>query len=204
MKPVSFIFSLVVLIIINCSNVYGQLIPSSEPQDENYIVKFSREALSLENSIIYEEPINLNIGIGTTAPVQKLDVLGNISLEDQLYFKDTGSIYFGTSNPPEGRFDFHGKDYSGPYITMMSLLNDGSKGYVGISTPDPEYTLHVKGEMLIETPGSYGAPVIYASPLGLIGIGCIDPQEKLHVIGKYINRWLHNADKCSRWKAFGL
>ncbi len=182
MKKLIYLLLLMVAMLTINNVVFAQIDATLEGLPDNYIVKVRSGGLS--ESIIYEELGSFNIGIGTTVPVQKLDVLGNISLDDQLYFKNFGSIYFGTSNPPGGRLDFHGKeDYSGPYVTVMSLLNDGGKGSVGIGTPDPDYTLHVKGEMLVETPDPYGAPVIYASPLGLVGIGTTNPTSILDVEG---------------------
>jgi hypothetical protein len=62
----------------------------------NYVSKWS-DADTITNSVIYES--SGNIGIGTNSPVNKLDVVGNINVNDTSFFRyngDTGLIGSGT------------------------------------------------------------------------------------------------------------
>ena len=183
MKPFISFFALVLLISIHCANVFGQTVVSknskSENQDENYIPKFSNPHVILENSVIYEDPNDPYIGIGTTTPSRTLDVNGNIALKDNLVFSNNGSITIGTDIEGESsRFEFHLKDVSSAYHSVLTLLGDK---FVGVGTVDPQYTLHVKGQLKVEDPN--GFPTIFTSEHGRVGIGNTNPRTTLDVSG---------------------
>ena len=62
----------------------------------NYISKWS-DANTLTDSVIFDN--GTNVGIGTSSPVNKLDVVGNINVNDTSFFRyngDTGLIGSGT------------------------------------------------------------------------------------------------------------
>jgi hypothetical protein len=112
----------------------------------NYVSKWS-DADTITNSVIYES--SGNIGIGTNSPVNKLDVVGNINVNDTSFFRyngDTGLIGSGTG-------------ISGGTSTQLGIraANDilfatggatermriDSSGRVGVGTQSPQGVLNI-------------------------------------------------------------
>jgi hypothetical protein len=113
----------------------------------NYVSKWS-DADTITNSVIYDD--GANVGIGTNSPVNKLDVVGNINVNDTSFFRyngDTGLIGSGTG-------------ISGGTSTQLGIraANDilfatggasermriDASGRVGIGTSSPAYELDIQ------------------------------------------------------------
>ena len=97
-----------------------------------------------------------NVGIGTTGPINKLDVEGKIAI---------GATYSGTSSAP----------------TNGAII----EGSVGIGTISPASKLDIEGGITIGTTysGTSSAPTNGAIIEGSVGIGTISPASKLDIEG---------------------
>jgi len=113
-----------------------------------------------------------NVGIGTTAPVGRLEVDGNI------YVKNA-NIGIGTS-APAAALDIIGVGATSASANMllrnagrsvlMTVLNDGN---IGIGTTAPAALLEIKGS----------GNNIFNATSGNVGIGTTAPAQKLDVTG---------------------
>ena len=95
-----------------------------------------------------------NIGIGTNAPSQLLDVSGNINLTGNIYLSNTGTIYK------------NGQEYaigsSGGTSTLWQENENKiyyNAGNVGINTSDPSETLEVAGNIKATNIEAVGANI---------------------------------------------
>ena len=101
---------------------------------------------------------NQNVGIGTTAPNYKLNIIGSFSVFSQAPWLDGGSSAFVNEN---GFIDLF---CSSTGITNSTLLHLDSTGFISLNC-DNELTLQASG--------------------GNVGIGESYPTAKLHVVGKF-------------------
>ena len=140
-----------------------------------------------------------NVGIGTTSPADKLEILGNIRLRQSLSNAET--VYISTNARGGGTNDADlrlGNSNNGDILTI-------SNANVGIGTVSPGAKLHVDGDVLIKSGeyiswGTVGATSIEGSTAsnklqfrtnssdrmiinssGNVGIGTTSPDSKLHV-----------------------
>ena len=95
-----------------------------------------------------------NIGIGTTAPKNKLDVEGAAVI---------GAAYAGSSGAPDN-----------------GLLVEGN---VGIGTTTPSVKLEVAGALKATGPLTTTSDAYLATANGKVGIGTLEPQQSLSVAG---------------------
>ena len=149
-----------------------------------------------------------NVGIGTTSPGAKLDVVGLVGGDPILklqrngvaaydyFISDTGDgaaqLFHRALNNDTG-FIFQTKSSGGSTINAFTLAPSGN---VGIGTTSPSYKLHVNGSFYafgtttLNTTNVYGS-MTWFSPGGLmnfdvngnLGIGTVSAGEKLSVDG---------------------
>jgi len=151
--------------------------------------------------------ISGNVGIGTTGPGAKLEVLGNAIIgngtngsgvnsltisggnsagdEAQLLFgaSSYGKIIYDSSTAGLSLSVKHAVGYirflTGSTPTEYMQITPG--GNVGIGTTGPSNTLHVNGTLRVEnTTGTIG---LFQSAAGNVGIGTTSPDYKLQVNG---------------------
>jgi len=116
-----------------------------------------------------------NVGIGTTTPSQKLEINGNIYLNNglngngqsgtQLIFNNT----FGTTGP-----------------NKIVLYNDGASWEGGLGIKSNTVTLHSGGNFQFyngTAPGTDGIPTMTVLSSGNVGIGTTTPDQLLSVAG---------------------
>jgi len=106
--------------------VRGGTAPTLSPV--GYLIK-GNGTNALSSSVIYDN--GTNVGIGTTSPAYKLDVVGDIKASGSVYGTYAGTI--GASKVAQGQFgaDTGGGNYSFP-------------ASVGIGTTSPSANLHLK------------------------------------------------------------
>jgi len=111
-----------------------------------------------------------NVGIGTTAPAQKLTVTGNIGLQ-------------AGANAFVGTLDNYALSLRTNNADRVFITNTGN---VGIGTTAPTSRLHVRstdtiaGAMRVDNPG--GTAIVYVSTSGNVGIGTTSPGNILTVV----------------------
>ncbi len=98
-----------------------------------------------------------NVGVGTTAPTAKLDVVGNASIAGQLTFENN----FGTIQTTNNQLLTFGGNTTGdiqfkPGNTTTSLYLS-SNGNVGISNTNPSYSLDIAGNLHVTGTATLGA-----------------------------------------------
>jgi Chaperone of endosialidase len=118
-----------------------------------------------------------NIGIGTTAPIEKLHVVGNKALFE------TNFVGIGTITPTTGYTGFSMKNNVNSWYGMF--IDAGTTG-----RPFYGYAQNGVAKAFTELNGSNGNWELYynvvslaVSPTGNIGIGTITPSQKLDVAG---------------------
>ena len=158
------------------------------------------------NNIFYSN--TGNVGIGTTDPVTKLDVNGDVTLSGPVYV-GTNPIYFGS---PSASYWIQnlgwnvGMGYNHNRAHIFRL--DGTEavrisggGNVGIGTADPSERLDLGGgniamgyEIVSNTVSSFGATVTCPVGKKVIGGGCNSDNANAHLYQSF--PW-NNGWSCS-------
>jgi len=144
---------------------------------------------------------NGNVGIGTTSPGAKLQVVGTANVIELVQATSGSATYYVMDNTVETggrryRFGYSGASADkGSFtiynatdnITPLTILTSGS---VGIGTTAPTSRLHVTGSTggVFEVDTAGGATTLYVSASGNVGIGTTNPIFKFQVVGSaYVN-----------------
>lgn len=133
-----------------------------------------------------------NVGIGTTAPTQPLEVKGNIQLLYNLYFGGT-STGFGVA--ADGlTYNVYNAASRGHHFKTANQerLTIGYDGNVGIGTTTPNSRLFVRGlgsastTSALNIQNSSGVSSLFVRNDGYIGIGTTSPTVSLYVNGNVV------------------
>ena len=152
---------------------------------------------------------NCNVGIGTTAPAQKLDVVGSASFSTSIFtpivylssvgdlnhaFKKADDNFNGSTNGQQIRFWEYQNFYSSQ--SSLSVLHLQCNGNVGIGTTAPVSSLEVKGTGITlggvtRTTWPEGSGTGFGHDAGTyayytggnVGIGTAAPAAKLDILG---------------------
>jgi hypothetical protein len=142
--------------------------------------KTRQSANLVSDNNIFIDIENDRVGIGSTIPSYKLDVVGDINFTGSLYQNEEEFVSGGGG----------GESYwSGTEVGIHTLSN------VGVGTTNPQFTLDVTGDInLTGTLNQNGSPFVASRWTagtgddiyrldGDVGIGTTNPTVKLHVIG---------------------
>jgi len=105
---------------------------------------------------------NGNVGIGTTSPAHKLDVNGDVHLNNLQLSDFTGDIYFGV-NSANNKFSYNQWLASASGGMVIKNTANASTGHIAFETSTGEALRIIRG--------------------GNVGIGTTTPSQKLHVEG---------------------
>jgi hypothetical protein len=137
--------------------------------------------------------VNGNVGIGTTNPHFRLDVVGDINFTGDLYQRSSkylssqwsssgnnigilsGSVGIGTTNP----------------LTTLDVRGTISAANIGIGTTTPLQSLHVHSRSFFNGSVGIGTTIPLAHlhvqtnslVMGSVGVGTTSPRFPLHVVG---------------------
>jgi hypothetical protein len=141
----------------------------------NYISKWGTSS-SLTDSVIYED--SGYIGIGTTAPAEKLQVNGMIRITNLTYsgieyhnINGTAELYVGTEATGGGaRYNSLSSKHTF-YNNSSAVVTITTTGSVGINTTLPSAKLHVVGDAILGGGTDISPSALGAGQLGIVGLG---------------------------------
>ena len=128
----------------NGANTYGVRVDSARIADStsavsgttNYVAKFT-SATAIGNSQIFDN--GTNVGIGTTSPAQKLDVVGKMKISDDIILAQTNGRIDYDNGVSTGALRFWSTNGAAERMRITS------SGNLGIGTTSPQNKLHVRG-----------------------------------------------------------
>ena len=122
-----------------------------------------------------------DIGIGTSTPGAKLDILGNVLLGDRTSTAD-GYINIGSNGAGSARIARTGTGatdsslvFSTTWGTLQERMRISGLGYVGIATTTPGYPLTVSGTSMFT-----GTMTIGSAGDGKLNVGTVDPPYTIN------------------------
>lgn len=126
------------------------------------------------------ENVNANVGIGTTNPNYKLDIVGRVNIKGTLHVSDT--IKAGDSTlyivPSQNQlYTFSGPlriNTINPLAIPQNTIINGYDGFVGIGTTSPTHKLHVIGTQRVSTSLASNSGYIDLIPDGQYGRSSIE------------------------------
>jgi hypothetical protein len=119
----------------------------------NYVAKFT-DATTIGNSQIYDN--GTNVGIGTTSPVEKLQVAGNVNIDNRLFVR-SGSGWAGSPTislaigDNDTGLNWISDGNLAIYTNNAERVRIDSSGNVGIGTTSPTQKLDVNGNIRIRS-----------------------------------------------------
>lgn len=149
---------------------------------------------------------NGNVGIGTSSPLEALQVNGKVLVGsglgaasraagitlntaagyNTLGFGAPGSWFIGLyANDINQSLNITDARSSWPGTARVTFFRSGN---VGIGTTSPQATLQVSGSFIVSTSAQTTTPSLYVGTNGNVGIGTSNPTHKLHVIGNISNQ----------------
>ena len=151
-----------------------------------------------------------NVGIGTTSPGFKLDVVGDTRISDRFYANSNAAIGFTTSpTPPTNGLLVNGNVGIGTTSPATKWHVQDSNGGIFFSGTDVVFnrfkstgtSAGVGRDLLFSAQNAGNTPDLYIKSSGNVGIGTASPGAKLEVVGGHF--WLNGrikiyegADEC--------
>ena len=131
---------------------------------QNYVTKWSAGGAGIEDSTIFDN--GTNVGIGTTSPSEKLEVVGNVTLRDSdPFLRLNGSNHAGIMIDRGSTSYDSNLMFATAGATRWRIWNDGS-----------DDTLQIRDE-------ANSANVMTWETGGNVGIGTTTPANNLHITG---------------------
>jgi len=179
---------------------------------DGYIPRHTSDSVGLENSPIYTD--GTNVGIGTTAPQNKLEIVG----DGIIGFSSLPSGYplrLRTAGPTDSNWGVEQANQAGAFngvgmrvyggisqgfyvrdVTnnIYRFVVEGGTGNVGIGTTAPSYKLTVAGGDI------YGYNNLYIA--GYVGIGTTAPRASLDVVSSVVPNLRVGASASALYGAF--
>lgn len=111
--------------------------------------------LTVDTNTLYVDSANNRVGIGTTSPSYKLDVVGAGRFSSTLLIADNTAVNFGLSSQIYHNSSNAATHFTGESGANTVVIKDG--GNVGIGTSSPSALLHVSGSSpIIQTQDTDG------------------------------------------------
>ncbi|GAI81101.1 unnamed protein product, partial [marine sediment metagenome] len=112
-----------------------------------------------------------NVGIGTDDPDTKLHVAGDLTVDDNIYISDTGSIFIGDDDDFEithaGTYTYLRSIYHGGFVSIQGENESGVLKNMVVADPDYDTALYYAGVQKIKTAsdGGYVAGTVQITDL---------------------------------------
>ena len=112
-----------------------------------------------------------NVGIGTTSPSTKLDVVGNIKTSGKVYINGTANFIDTTRNASS----------QANYMRFYDSSTSSVEAYVGFTSNNRDFKINSANGNGTLTLQAGGGTAIYVDSSQKVGIGTTAPNAKLHI-----------------------